>query len=71
MQPTGARRSLTVPNVTLNELEAIRGRDREIHQWMKAKGWEVTRTNYDFGREVYAWRHDVRGGPLFSMSPPE
>jgi hypothetical protein len=29
---------------------------------MKARGWEVTRTNYDFEREVYAWRHDQRGG---------
>jgi hypothetical protein len=30
---------------------------------MKARGWEVTRTNYDSERQVYAWRHDVRGGP--------
>jgi hypothetical protein len=30
---------------------------------MAAKGWEVTRTHYDFSREIYAWRHDVRGGP--------
>ena len=30
---------------------------------MKAKGWEVTRTDYDFERQVYAWRHDVRRGP--------
>jgi hypothetical protein len=37
--------------------------DREVRSWMKAKGWEVTRTNYDADREVYAWRHDVRGGP--------
>jgi hypothetical protein len=29
---------------------------------MRARGWEVTRTNYDFDREVYAWRHDQRGG---------
>jgi hypothetical protein len=28
--------------------------DREIRQWMKAKGCEVTRTNYDFSREIYA-----------------
>jgi hypothetical protein len=46
--------------MTWKPLEDI---DREIHQWMKAKGWEVTRTNYDADREIYAWRHDVRGGP--------
>ena len=37
--------------------------DREVRSWMKAKGWEVTRVNYDSDRQVYAWRHDVRGGP--------
>ena len=36
--------------------------DEQIREWMKAKGWEVTRTNYDFDREVYAWRYDQRGG---------
>jgi hypothetical protein len=36
--------------------------DREVRGWMKAKGWEVTRTNYDFDREIYAWRHGLRGG---------
>jgi hypothetical protein len=30
---------------------------------MQAKGWEVTRTHYDFDRELFAWRHDVSGGP--------
>jgi len=35
--------------------------DESVRQWMKAKGWEVTTTAYDFDREVYAWRHDVRG----------
>jgi hypothetical protein len=29
---------------------------------MKARGWDVSRVNYDFERQVYAWRHDVRGG---------
>jgi hypothetical protein len=29
---------------------------------MKAKGWEVNRTNYDTDREIYAWRHELRGG---------
>jgi hypothetical protein len=36
--------------------------DREIRRWMKSKGWEVTRTNYDFDRRIYAWRHDQPGG---------
>ena len=40
-----------------NEIEEI---DRFAAE-MKSKGWEVTRTNYDFDREIYAWRHDVRG----------
>jgi len=35
--------------------------EREIRGWMRAKGWEVTSTDYNFDREVYAWRHDVRG----------
>jgi hypothetical protein len=38
--------------------------DTEIHHWMKAEGWEVTRTNWYADREIYSWRHDVRGGPL-------
>ena len=37
--------------------------DREVRSWMKARGWEVSRVNYDSERQVYAWRHDVRGGP--------
>jgi hypothetical protein len=37
--------------------------DKEIRRWMQSKGWEVTRTNYDFDREICAWRHDVRDGP--------
>lgn len=37
--------------------------DREVRGWLKAKGWQVSRTSYDAEREVYAWRHDVRGGP--------
>ena len=36
--------------------------DREIRRWMKAKGWAVNcRPEYDFDREVYAWRHGVPG----------
>jgi hypothetical protein len=30
---------------------------------MKAKGWEVTLTNWDSERGVYAWRHEVGGRP--------
>ena len=36
--------------------------DQSVREWMKAKGWEVTRTNYDSDRKVYAWRHDLPGG---------
>ena len=36
--------------------------DREIRRWMKGKGWEVNRTNYDADRGIYAWRHELRGG---------
>jgi hypothetical protein len=25
--------------------------DEEVRRWMKAKGWEVTRTSYDFDSE--------------------
>jgi hypothetical protein len=36
--------------------------DEQIRAWMEARGWKVTAVNYDAGREVYAWRHDQRGG---------
>jgi hypothetical protein len=36
--------------------------EREIREWMKANGWGVTRTNYDFDREIYAWHHQLPGG---------
>ena len=36
--------------------------DGSVREWMKARGWEVTRTNYDSDRKVYAWRHDIPGG---------
>jgi hypothetical protein len=48
------------PSMMWEPTDAI---DREVRAWMKAKGWEVTRTNYDSDRKVYAWGHDVRGGP--------
>jgi hypothetical protein len=37
--------------------------DREIRRWMASKGWEVSRSSYDFDREICAWRHDVKGSP--------
>jgi hypothetical protein len=36
--------------------------DHEIRHWMKSRAWPVTRTNYDSEREIYAWRHELRGG---------
>ena len=29
---------------------------------MKAKGWEVTATDYHFDQEIYSWRHQLSGG---------
>ena len=29
---------------------------------MNARGWEVTRTNYDADRKVYSWRHELPSG---------
>jgi hypothetical protein len=37
--------------------------DEEMRRWMKAKGWEVNRTQYGARSRVYAWRHEVGGGP--------
>jgi hypothetical protein len=39
------------------------GMDEAVRDWMKSKGWEVTKVNYDFDREIYAWRHELRSGP--------
>jgi hypothetical protein len=36
--------------------------DAEVRRWMEGKGWEVTATDYHFEREVYSWRHEIRGG---------
>jgi hypothetical protein len=36
--------------------------DEKIREWMKAKGWDVTATDYHFDQEIYAWRHQQRGG---------
>jgi hypothetical protein len=35
--------------------------DREVREWMRSKGWEVNRTNYNFDREIFAWRHQLPG----------
>jgi hypothetical protein len=37
--------------------------DQEIRRRMKARSWEVTPTNYNTDREIYAWWHDVPSGP--------
>jgi hypothetical protein len=37
--------------------------DQSVREWMKTRGWEVTRTHYDSKRKVYAWRYGVRSGP--------
>jgi len=37
--------------------------EREVRNWMTWKGWEVSPVYYDSERQVYAWHHDVRGGP--------
>jgi hypothetical protein len=36
--------------------------DEQIRAWMEARGWKVTAVDYDSGQEVYAWRHEQRGG---------
>ena len=43
--------------------------DQSVREWMKARGWKVTRTNYDPDRKVYAWRHDLRGRRLSIPKP--
>jgi hypothetical protein len=37
--------------------------DEGIRRWVRAKGWEVNRTQYGARSRVYAWRHEVRSGP--------
>lgn len=36
--------------------------DEQVRGWMKAKGWEVTATDYHFDQEIYSWRHKQPGG---------
>ena len=36
--------------------------DEQVRSWMKARGWEVTATDYHFDQEIYAWRHPLPGG---------
>jgi hypothetical protein len=43
--------------------------DREIRRWMESKGWEVTRTNHDADRKVYAWRHQLVGRWQMTNAP--
>jgi hypothetical protein len=44
--------------------------DREIRDWMKSMGWEVTHTQYGARSRVYAWRHEshVGGSPTLRIS---
>jgi hypothetical protein len=45
--------------------------DQEVRQWMKSKGWEVSGAEYDFEREIYAWKaRSVRSGhsPVLRIS---
>ena len=41
--------------------------DDQIRTWMKERGWEVTRTDYDFGSEVYSWRHTHPSGKSLTL----
>jgi hypothetical protein len=41
--------------------------DEQVRKWMNEKGWKVTRSEYDFDREVYAWRSEVRGSPSLTL----
>ena len=41
--------------------------DDQVRGWMKAKGWEVTSTEYDSERMVYSWRHQDRGGKPITL----
>jgi hypothetical protein len=36
--------------------------DEQVRGWMKAKGWEVTVTDYHFDQGIYSWRHQQPGG---------
>jgi hypothetical protein len=36
--------------------------DEQVRDWMRAKRWEVTATDYNFEQEVYSWRHQRPGG---------
>lgn len=41
--------------------------DNQVRGWMKAKGWEVSSTEYDSERMVYSWRHKDRRGKLITL----
>jgi hypothetical protein len=40
--------------------------DCEIRRWMKAKGWEVTRTKQR-RQEAFAWRHDIPSADALTL----
>jgi hypothetical protein len=41
--------------------------DDQVRTWMKERGWEVSRTDYDFGSKVYSWRHSAPGGKSLTL----
>jgi hypothetical protein len=41
--------------------------DDEVRGWMKEKGWEVTRTDYDFGSKLYSWRYSAPSGKSLTL----
>jgi hypothetical protein len=36
--------------------------DEQVRRWMKAKGWEVSATDYNFDQAIYAWRREQHSG---------
>ena len=41
--------------------------DDQIRMWMKERGWDVTRTDYDFGSRIYSWRHTAPSGKSLTL----
>ena len=37
--------------------------DGAVTTWFQQHGWPVTATNYDFDREIYAWRSESQTAP--------
>jgi hypothetical protein len=44
--------------------------DEKVRGWMKAKGWQVTSTDYHFDQEIYSWRKDDSPRALLGWSIP-